>query len=182
VNVLHDYLMDKFHLLVRMMAVGNMARILHDPKNRELLLGVIPAVKRRDVIRKYFEYFDSIRLLIKSTQLKSNQWIGAKERLLVPFAKWMQRPDTLGYVGWPWYFHIIVEHTEEFLTHLGGRLGAFSAEGAEASNKVSRALDNHNARPGIEGYTDMLSGCFIASHQPSIEAFNKHRHKRQRVN
>ena len=98
-DIVGSYLMDKFHLLVRMMAVGNMARILHDPKNRELLLGVIPAVERRDVIRKYFEYFDTIRLLIKSTQLKSNQWIGAKERLLVPFAKWMQRADTLGYVG-----------------------------------------------------------------------------------
>jgi hypothetical protein len=181
VNVLHDYLMKKFHLLVRMMAVGNMARVLHDPKNREILLGVIPSPLRRDVIRQYFEFFDPIRVLIKSTQLESKQWLGAKKRLLVPFAKWMQRPDTLGYVGWPWYFHIIVEHLEEFSTRLGGRLGAFSAEGAEASNKVSRALDKNNARPGIEGYQDMLTGCFISSHEPSIEAFNAHRHKRQRL-
>jgi hypothetical protein len=66
VNVLHDYLMKKFHLLVRMMAVGNMARVLHDPKNREILLGVIPSPLRRDVIRQYFEFFDPIRVLIKS--------------------------------------------------------------------------------------------------------------------
>jgi hypothetical protein len=157
------FLEENFHYRDKMMTEGKLARIIHNKEHRHLFIGTsdssnegfFPAGSVRATVKRYLEFWDPIRVLIRRNYNNVDAWVGCKSRLCFPFARWLIEDDMI-WIGWPWYFHSVVEHLEEFQTDLRGSLAAFSAEGPEAQNKEDRMLRTRKARPGKEGYEDVL--------------------------
>jgi hypothetical protein len=159
----------ELHRAVKMMHDGNMARDLLDPNNRDVLLNIIP-LHRRPLVNTFLDGINQIFAMTRASNPEPGSWIGWKDGA-VEFAEWL-RDFELSYLGWGQYFHLMIEHTEEYQTRVGGMLGPASAESQEAGNKEGRKIKRVKSRQNFASHEDTVTARLLWCNKEMNNRYN----------
>ena len=119
------------------MMSGNYARVLFDPANEEIILGLIDDNEKDDALVSILDKFRFMQSIYHAIKPDLNH-VAMYKTITVAMGELIK--THFSFARWPNYLHKLIKHIQDILQDPNnpGSIGAFSREGNEAGNKIFR--------------------------------------------
>ena len=164
----------------QLMMPGNYARVLFDPANEEIILGLIDDNEKYDALVSILDKFRFMRSVYRAIKPDPNH-VAMYKTITVAMGELIK--THFSFARWPNYLHKLIEHVQEILQDPNGpgSIGAFSGEGNEAGNKIFRLFRKNFANKGnsYKGLEDVLKLHWLYS-SPALSKLAEVQHRKNK--